>query len=67
MLIRAGYYFGMAARILGDKSYAERWLGRAQEMTEADYMEATHEIQMRLVEAGLILPDEDPYERDWHA
>ena len=62
MVFRVGCYAGIASRLLGDDSYAERWLGRAQELTEAEYMSETAEIQARLVAAGLIGPDEDPYE-----
>lgn len=62
MLLRFGFYCGCAGRLLGDNSYAERWFGRAYELTEADYMRETAEIQARLVAGGMVRPDEDPYE-----
>lgn len=62
LLIRAGFYFGEAARMLGDESYALRWLGRAHELTEEEALPMFHEIQRRLVEAGEIAPDEDPFD-----
>lgn len=69
MPVRMGLYSGLASRVLKDDSYAARWLGRAHELTEEDYIEATHEIQSRLVKAGFIGPDEDPYgqfrKTDW--
>lgn len=61
MLLRAGFYMGLAQRYLNDSSFADRWMGRAGEMTEADYMQETAEIQSRLVAGGFIAPDEDPY------
>jgi hypothetical protein len=60
MLLRAGIYFGMAGRCLGDDSYAERWLGHAEDLTEEDYVRATSEIRERLLAGGYIKPDEDP-------
>ena len=62
MLLRFGYYCGGIGRLLGDYSYAERWCGRCEELTEVDYMRETTEIQGRLVAAGLLGSDEDPYE-----
>jgi hypothetical protein len=62
MLLRAGYYAGMAGRLLGDRSYEQRWKGHAEDITEVDYMLMTSEIQRRLVAAGFIGPDEDPWE-----
>lgn len=62
MLLRAGFYIGMAGRVLNDNSYFARWYGRAHEMTELDYMRETAEIQSRLVAGGFIGADEDPYE-----
>lgn len=63
MLLRAGYYAGIAGRLLGDNSYAKEWHGRADELTEAEYILMTSEIQSRLVDAGHIAVDEDPFER----
>lgn len=62
MILRAGYYAGIAGRLLGDRSYVERWYGRAEELTEAEYVLMTSEIQRRLVDAGFIAPDEDPWD-----
>jgi hypothetical protein len=61
MLLRHGFYCGMADRVLGDVSYGARWFGRAHELTEAAYMQTATEIQARLVAAGAIGPDEDPF------
>ncbi len=62
MILRAGYYAGIAARLLGDRTYEQRWHGRADELTEAEYAVMTAEIQRRLVAAGHIAADEDPFE-----
>lgn len=62
MMMRLGYYCGMAARAFGDCSYALRCLGRGETITEAEYLEITQQIQARLLAARLIQPDEDPYE-----
>ena len=62
MILRAGYYAGIAGRLLGDRTYEQRWHGRADELTEAEYVLMTSEIQRRLVDAGYITADEDPFE-----
>jgi hypothetical protein len=62
MVLRHGYYSGLAIRMLDDKSYAWRWCGRAQELTEEDYRRETSEICERLVARGIIRADEDPWE-----
>jgi len=61
--LRLGIYCGLAAVKLGDRSYAVRFLDRQiSDVTEAEYLEVTLEIQRKLVEAGIIGPDEDPFE-----
>ena len=62
MMLRLGYYSGLAARLLQDYSYAERFLGWAHLITEETYTEVSCEIQKRLVVAGFLHPDEDAYE-----
>ncbi len=62
MAARIGFYAGMAFRLLRDDTYARRWLGNAHLLTEETYAETTNEIQDRLVAAGLIAADEDPWE-----
>jgi hypothetical protein len=62
MLLRFGFYAGLAGRLLGDDSYAKRWYGRAHELTDEDYVREMNEIARRLVVGGLIGADEDPWE-----
>lgn len=62
MLLRLGVYCGVAARLLKDTGYAERFLSHAEDVTEVDYLEMSAEIKERLLVAGLIAPDEDPYD-----
>ena len=62
MILRMGYYAGVASRVLHDDSYASRWLGRAQDITLEDYMRETSEIAERLRAGGFIGPDEDPFD-----
>lgn len=62
MLIRHGYYAGLAWKLLGDDSHARRWMRRGEEITFEAYQRVAHEIQERLIAAGHIAPDEDPYE-----
>ena len=62
MLLRLGFYCGRAARDLGDFSYAARTIGRGREITITEYEEISSEIHARLLAAGKIRPDEDPYE-----
>jgi hypothetical protein len=62
MLLRAGYYAGIACQLLGDRSYERRWIGKAEDITEEDYMLMTSEIQRRLAVAGFIAADEDPFD-----
>lgn len=61
MLLRHGWYCGFIERKLGDASFAARWFGRAQEITEADYLGDVAAIQARLRAAGVIAADEDPF------
>jgi hypothetical protein len=60
MLLRHGFYCGMADRHLGTQ-YGIQWIGRAYELTEAKYLEMAQEIQGKLVAAGVIGVDEDPF------
>ena len=62
--LRASFYAAFAACKLGDSSYAARWLGRAEAVPLAEYLEAFREIHTRLVAAGKLAPDEDLYERE---
>jgi hypothetical protein len=62
MLIRMGFYVGLAARDLGDTSYADRWMGHAQDLTPEAYWQTVAEIFGRLREAGKLRADEDPFE-----
>ncbi len=62
MLIRAGFYFGTAAGLLGDHSYAEKYLGHAELLTPEVCMVLFAEVQARLVAGGHIAPDEDPFD-----
>jgi hypothetical protein len=62
MLMRLGYYSGIAVRDLKDHSYAERFTGKAETVTEADYWMVAAEIQTRLVAAGKLRADEDPWD-----
>jgi len=61
MLFRHGWYCGYALRHLGDDSYGRRWFGRSDELTEVGYLETVAEISGRLLAAGVIRPDEDPF------
>ena len=61
--LRLGIYCGLAAVKLKDDSFAQRFLGRSiREVSDAEYLEVTLEIQRRLVAAGVIGADEDPFE-----
>jgi hypothetical protein len=61
--LRLGVYAGLAAVKLGDHSYAQRFLGRRiADVSEAEYLQVTTEIQHKLVAAGIIQPDEDPFD-----
>lgn len=62
LLIRFGAYAGLAARLLGDYSYSNRWLGNAHLLTAEAYASESAEIQSRLLAAGFIVPDEDAFE-----
>ena len=62
MILRFGYYSGLASRLLHDDYYWKKWWGRAQEFTLEDYLREATEISERLLEAGFIGPDEDPWE-----
>jgi hypothetical protein len=61
MLLRHGYYCGLAERLLRDESYTKRWLGRAHHLTENQYLEEIQEIEHQLVEHGFIQSDQDPW------
>lgn len=61
MLLRMGFYAGLMGRYFGDRSYAERWVGHAEDITDADFQKGCAEMQERLVAAGIIKADEDPY------
>jgi hypothetical protein len=64
MLLRHGYYAGLAEHYFGDSSYRARWYGRAEFLTEETFNREAREIQERLVTAGYSAPDEDPFEAD---
>lgn len=66
MLLRFGFYCGLIGRLLHDNSFADRWWGKAQEITEEDYIRETGEIARRLVAAGFLRPEEDPFESEWN-
>jgi len=62
--MRLGCYAGLAAVKLGDDSYARQFLGRTiSQVSEAEYQQAVTEIQQKLVAAGIIQADEDPFEQ----
>ncbi len=62
-LYRIGYYAGAADRLLGDRSYWLRYLGKAETITREDYSMMVAEITERLVAAGHLSPDEDLLDR----
>lgn len=64
MLLRLGYYCGVAYRVFGDDSYALRFLGSAELVTPVDYAEMTSEISARLIAGGYLSPDEDLWEKE---
>ena len=61
MVMRLGFYIGIAERLLGDDSYGREYRGHAELITEEVYAQVTGEIQARLVEGGHIAADEDPF------
>jgi hypothetical protein len=63
MLLRFGYYSQLLAVETGDRAFIERWENRAHEMTPADYYRDCAVMHDRLVRAGAIEPDEDPFEK----
>jgi hypothetical protein len=62
ILLRAGFYAGMASYHLGDNSYALRWHMDAERISDEEFMDGYREIHSRLVEAGKLAPDQDPFE-----
>lgn len=62
MLMRFAAYCACAKCDLKDDSYLKRWAGKGDQITEEDYRLTAVEIQSRLVAAGVIAADEDPYE-----
>jgi hypothetical protein len=61
--LRLGFYAGIAVAKLGDDSYARQFIGRdIADVSEAEYLEVTREIHHKLLKAGIIRPDEDPFE-----
>lgn len=61
MVLRLGFYVGLASRELGDDSYT-LYLGHAEQITEEAYLEMVQEISTRLIAAGKLRPDEDAFE-----
>jgi hypothetical protein len=62
MLLRFSAYMAIAQKDLNDSSYITRWAGRGDDVTEEDYRQLATDIQARLLTAGIIKQDEDPYE-----
>lgn len=61
--LRLGIYAGLAAVKLGDPSFAEELSGRnICDVTDEDFRLIAGEIHVRLLIAGFIQPDEDPFE-----
>jgi len=61
--LRLAIYCKLAAEKLGDKSYTVRCLGRdICEVSDREVIEVTAEIGAELVKAGIIGPDEDPFD-----
>ena len=61
--LRLGIYAGLAAVKLGDHSYARRFIGRRiGDVSAEEYFEFVNEVQQRLVAAGIVGPDEDPFD-----
>jgi hypothetical protein len=61
--LRLGIYAGLAAVKLQDQSYAERFLDRnIADVSAAEYAAFTCEVHRKLVDAGIIQADEDPFE-----
>ncbi len=59
LLLRLSYYAGCAGRVLNDNSYALRYLGRAETVTEEEGLRVIAEIRARLAAAGH--PPTDPF------
>jgi hypothetical protein len=61
--LRLGIYAGLAAVKLNDHSYARRFLGRrVGDVSAEEYFQFVNEVQQKLVAAGVIQPDEDPFD-----
>jgi hypothetical protein len=52
---------GLWDQALGDISYGDRCIRRAHLMSDEECLRILVEIQERLVAAGIIKPDEDPF------
>jgi hypothetical protein len=61
--LRLGCYAGLAAVKLGDLSFARWFEGRnIRDVTDEEFRKFTGEIHVRLLLAGHIQPDEDPFD-----
>jgi hypothetical protein len=61
--LRLGIYAGLAAVKLGDHSFARQFVGRRiADVSPEEYFQFVNEVQQKLVAAGVIQPDEDPYD-----
>ena len=61
--LRLGVYAGLAAVKLGDHSYANQFAGRRiEDVSAEEYFAFVNEVQQKLVAAGIVGPDEDPFD-----
>jgi hypothetical protein len=59
--LRLSWYRGFIYQALGDISYGDRCIRPAHLMSDEECLRILVEIQERLVAAGIIKPDEDPF------
>jgi len=58
---RLGYSAALAHQLLGDASYAVRLFDFSLPIPDDEALATMTEIQRRLVTAGILWPDEDPF------
>lgn len=64
IILRAGFYCGLAQKHFGDFSPAARVWGRLEECSDEELLRLCQGIHDRLVEAGIVRADEDPFLSD---
>ena len=61
IILRCGFYCGLAQKHFGDFSPAARIWGRIEEFSDEQLLRISQEIHDRLVSEGIVAADEDPW------